>query len=142
MPKHKTKGSVAERRRRSDEAASRAEWRYEIERAEQEADSVPVLHNENGVTAETSAARRANGVGPDTVQAGMAVLSQVGEPIGKVNQVRADDFLLDRPNARALYVPFHACHSVEAGRLTLAVSGAQLEAQGWPELNVGDVLTD
>src|SRR3982074_2691898 len=49
---------------------------------------------------------KANTLGPDQVRLGMEVMSINGHSLGKVKEVRANDFLLDRPLARDLYVPY------------------------------------
>ena len=49
---------------------------------------------------------KANTLGPDQVHVGMEVVSIDGVTLGKVKEVRADDFLLDRPLARDLYIPY------------------------------------
>ena len=43
---------------------------------------------------------KANTLGPDQVRVGMEVMSINGHSLGKVKEVRANDFLLDRPLAR------------------------------------------
>ena len=86
---------------------------------------------------------KANTFGPDQVRVGMDVMSINGHPVGKVKEVRAEDFLLDRPLARALYVPFSFVLATEdyggsfrRGRtepteVVLSVSEEHLDNQGW-----------
>src|SRR5437588_12336820 len=86
---------------------------------------------------------KANSLGPDQVLVGMDVMSIDGHPVGKVKQVRTEDFLLDRPLARDLYVPFSFVLATEdyggtfrRGRtepteVVLSVSEEQLDKQGW-----------
>ena len=86
---------------------------------------------------------KANTMGPDQVLVGMDVMSIDGHPLGKVKQVRTEDFLLDRPLARDLYVPFSFVLATEdyggtfrRGRtepteVVLSVSEEQLDNQGW-----------
>ena len=86
---------------------------------------------------------KANTMGPDQVLVGMDVMSIDGRPVGKVKQVRTEDFLLDRPLARDLYVPFSFVLATEdyggtfrRGRtepteVVLSVSEEQLDNQGW-----------
>jgi len=73
----------------------------------------------------------------------MDVVSIDGERIGQVKEVREGDFLIDRPLARDLWVPFTAV--VEAGEhggafrrgptqpseVVLSVSAAHVDEQGW-----------
>jgi hypothetical protein len=87
---------------------------------------------------------KANRLGPDQIHVGMEVMSINGHPLGKVKEVRAEDFLLDRPLARDLYVPYSFVIGaedyggtfrrgpVEVTEVVLSVSEEHLDAQGWP----------
>ena len=87
---------------------------------------------------------KANTLGPDQIQVGMEVMSIDGHPVGRVKEVRAADFLLDRPLARDLYIPYSFVLATEdyggtfrRGRtepteVVLTVSEEHLENQGWP----------
>jgi hypothetical protein len=86
---------------------------------------------------------KASSPGPEQIHPGMDVVSIDGTRIGKVKEVRAGDFLIDRPLARDLWVPFTAV--VEAGEhggafrrgptqpseVVLGVSAAHVDEQGW-----------
>jgi hypothetical protein len=86
---------------------------------------------------------KANRLGPDQIHVGMDVMSIDGEPVGKVKEVRAEDFLLDRPMARDLYVPYSFVLAtedyggtfrrgpVEVTEVVLNVRGEHLDSQGW-----------
>src|ERR1700737_2484659 len=86
---------------------------------------------------------KANRLGPDQIHVGMEVMSIDGHAVGKVKEVRAEDFLLDRPLARDLYVPFAFVMGaedyggtfrrgpVEETEIVLSVSGSHLDNQGW-----------
>ena len=86
---------------------------------------------------------KANRLGPDQIQVGMGVVGIDGEPVGKVKEVRAETFLLDRPLAHDLWVPYSAVLGaqdyggkfrggrVEPTDVVLTVSGPYLDAQGW-----------
>jgi hypothetical protein len=88
---------------------------------------------------------KASSPGAEQIHPGMDVVSIDGERIGKVKEVRASDFLIDRPHARDLWAPFTAV--VEAGEhggtfrrgptqpseVVLGVSAAHVEDQGWPQ---------
>jgi hypothetical protein len=83
---------------------------------------------------------KASNIGADQIEVGLEVLGSDGQSVGKVKTVRQTDFVLDRPMARDLYVPFSAVRSVEAygerptraAEVVLNVSAAHLETQGWP----------
>ncbi len=87
---------------------------------------------------------KANTLGPDQVHVGMEVMSIDGHPVGKVKEVRAGHFLLDRPLARDLYVPFSFVMAAEdyggtfrrgpteETEVVLSVSEEHLDKQGWP----------
>jgi hypothetical protein len=86
---------------------------------------------------------KANTLGPEQIQVGMDVMSIDGHPLGKVKEVRPADFLLDRPLARDLYVPYSFVLAAEdyggtfrRGRtepteVLLSVSEGHLDNQGW-----------
>ncbi len=73
---------------------------------------------------------------PYQVQPGMEVVGSDIAFIGNVRDVRANDFLVDMPMRRDLYVPFTAIESVEqdaaAGRVVLNILASQVDAMGWP----------
>jgi hypothetical protein len=56
---------------------------------------------------------KASGPGPNQVQVGMNVNSIDGQRIGHVKEVRDQEFLVDRPMARDLWVPFEAVLATE-----------------------------
>jgi hypothetical protein len=86
---------------------------------------------------------KANTLGPDQIRVGMDVMSINGHAVGKVKEVRADDFLLDRPLARDLYVPFSFVMAAEdyggtfrrgptaPTEVVLSVSEEHIDNQGW-----------
>jgi hypothetical protein len=75
------------------------------------------------------------------VQVGMEVKSLDGEFIGRVKTIRGDEFLLDRPMARDLWVPLSAVLATEDSSpvhgpvapvaVVLEVSSAHVDRQGW-----------
>jgi hypothetical protein len=85
----------------------------------------------------------ANRIGPAQITVGMAVTSVDGERVGKVKEVGADEFLIDRPLARDLWVPYVAVLAAEGHGdgfrrtpttptdVVLTVSAAHVDAQGW-----------
>jgi len=85
---------------------------------------------------------KASAPGPQQIQVGMAVLTLEGERIGRVKTVEATEFLLDRPMAHDLWVPFNSVLAaedytsnfrgpVEPATVVLSVSGAHVDRQGW-----------
>jgi hypothetical protein len=82
---------------------------------------------------------KAGGPGAGQIEVGMKVIGIDGHVVGRVKAVRGADFLLDRPMARDLYVPFQFVLSVpDQGEkpskpleVVLTVSGAHLDGQGW-----------
>jgi len=86
---------------------------------------------------------KANTLGPDQVQVGMDVMSIDGHPVGRGREGRSNDFLLDRPLARDLYLRFSFVLAAEdyggtfrRGRtepteIVLSVSEEHVDNQGW-----------
>ncbi len=64
------------------------------------------------------------------IRPGMDVLGSDGERVGKVKDVRSDDFLLDRFGARDPYVPLTACHTADE-QVRLDVPSTDVDNQGW-----------
>jgi len=64
------------------------------------------------------------------VREGMEVTARDGERVGMVKEVRAGDFLVDRPMARDIYVPFSAC-KLEAGKVIIQIPANEISHQGW-----------
>jgi hypothetical protein len=84
----------------------------------------------------------ASGPGARQVHVGMEVTSIDGERIGRVKDVREQEFLIDRPMARDLWVPFEAVLAtedytsnyrgpVQPTQVVLSVSAAHVDRQGW-----------
>jgi hypothetical protein len=86
---------------------------------------------------------RANTFGPDQIQGGIDVSSVDGERIGKVKEVGATEFLVDRPLAHDLWVPISVILAVEdrggtfrrgptqPTEVVLNISAAHVDSQGW-----------
>src|ERR1700680_3057292 len=86
---------------------------------------------------------KASSPGQDQIKPGMEVVGIDGESISKVKTVRETEFLVDRPLARDLWVPFTSV--LEAGEqggafrrgprqpseVMLGVSAAHVDNQGW-----------
>ena len=85
---------------------------------------------------------KANNPG-DQIQIGMDVNTVDGQHLGKVKEIRGDEFLLDRPLARDLWVPLSSVMGTaeyrtnfrrgapEPEQVVLNVSAAHVESQGW-----------
>ncbi|HEY3062952.1 MAG TPA: hypothetical protein VGL99_28600 [Chloroflexota bacterium] len=81
----------------------------------------------------------ASSPGAGQIAIGMDVIGVDGENIGNVKEVRPNDFLLARPRARDLYVPYQFILSVpdrgekpvRPTEVVLTVSAASLDHQGW-----------
>ncbi len=65
------------------------------------------------------------------VRPGMEVVGADGKSAGHVKEVRRTDFLVARPLARDVYVPYDACKALEGERVTLTVAAGEVNDQGW-----------
>jgi hypothetical protein len=82
----------------------------------------------------------ANTPGPDQLRQGMDVFGADGELIGHVKEVRGQDFLVDRPVARDVYVPYSfvvdlpdRTESLGGGSVVrLSISSSHVDQQHWP----------
>lgn len=86
---------------------------------------------------------KANTLGPDQIHVGMHVTTLDGERIGTVKEVREDEFLVDRPLAHAVWVPYRFVLAAEGHGdgfrrtpprptdVVLTVSAAHIDAQRW-----------
>ena len=108
--------------------------------AEDVADSVTGVtdvHNRLRVS-ESGESRWAQGMSRESrlIRSGMNVVGTDGERIGQVKEVRGSDFLIDRPMARDVYVPFSACRTVSSNRVVLTIRADEVDNMGWanPEL--------
>ena len=104
--------------------------------AEDVAESVSgVLDVNNQLSVRNKGQYWGSSVSDRNVRIGMEVIGRDGEHAGEVKEVRANDFLVDRPMARDVYVPFSACE-ITHGRIHLNVLENEIEQQGWemPEL--------
>ena len=87
---------------------------------------------------------RASSPGAGQIDVDMPVVGKDGEPVGRVKEVRETDFLVDRPMAPDVYVPYGFVLAVEnqaarmrggpeqLGQVILTVSAAHVDTQGWP----------
>lgn len=67
------------------------------------------------------------------IRPGMIVIGRSGEKVGVIKEIRQQDFLLDRPMARDIYVPFSAWDRVEDDQLRLTVDAEAISQQGWEQ---------
>ncbi len=77
----------------------------------------------------TSRSSRAGGM-TEQVRTGMEVVGSRGAHIGTVKETRSSDFLVDRPAALDVFVPFDQCY-VEGDRVHLYIKADQVDDQGW-----------
>ncbi len=66
------------------------------------------------------------------VQRGMPVVGSDGGNVGLVKEVRDNDFLVDIPMHRDLYIPFSAVQNVEADQAVLNIPADQVSQMNWP----------
>src|SRR5438105_6709292 len=82
---------------------------------------------------------KASSPGAGQIDVGMDVLSVDGQSVGKVKEVRATDFLLDRAVGHDVYVPYQFVLSVpdrgekpsRPTEVLLTVSAAHIDSQDW-----------
>lgn len=65
------------------------------------------------------------------IRIGMDVVGANNEKIGEVKEVRQDDFLVDRPRRRDVYVPLGAVRSVSHNRIILHIRDFEVNDQNW-----------
>lgn len=70
------------------------------------------------------------------IREGMQVVGSDEKNVGEVKEVRRSDFLVDRPLARDVYIPYEAVQAASGDRVTIAVPAGEVNDQGWanPEL--------
>jgi hypothetical protein len=69
--------------------------------------------------------------GLELLQPGAEVVGSDGTQVGTVKEVRGSDFLVNRPMARDIYIPFSAA-SADGGRVTLRVPASEVDHMNWP----------
>jgi hypothetical protein len=72
-------------------------------------------------------------IDPTRITAGMSVVSSEGNEAGIVKEVRANHFLLDRPVARDVYLPYTTIQDAAGETVTLNISGGQIDDLGWAD---------
>jgi hypothetical protein len=63
----------------------------------------------------------------------MEVVGSDGDRVGTVKQIRENDFLVNRPLQRDVYVPFDAVKDVANGKVVLTVQAGQVDNMNWPK---------
>ena len=79
-------------------------------------------------------------VDPRFIQVGMGVVGTDGEVVGTVKEVRATDFLVDRPLARDVYVPIEFVQAIIDAtasdpvdpHVVLTIRAASVDDTDWP----------
>jgi hypothetical protein len=64
------------------------------------------------------------------IRQGMDVVDSNGSKIGQVKEVRDNDFLVDRPMAQDIYIPFNACKAAQ-DQVVLNISSNMIDQQHW-----------
>lgn len=67
------------------------------------------------------------------MQPGMPVVGSDMKNVGLVKEVRDDDFLVDIPMHRDLYIPFSAVQNVEDDQAVLNIPAHQVSQMNWPK---------
>ena len=66
------------------------------------------------------------------VNVGMQVVGTDGGNIGTVKEVRDNDFLVNIPMHRDVYVPYNAIQNVTGNTVALNIPSNQVNNMGWP----------
>lgn len=75
------------------------------------------------------------------VREGMQVAGSDEKSIGQVKEVRRSDFLVDRPLARDVYVPYEAVQSASRDRVIITVPAGEVNDQGWANPDLTEAPT-
>lgn len=71
--------------------------------------------------------------GHDQIHEGMEVLGADQQRVGQVIEVRASDFVIERPQQGAVAVPFGAIADVAAQQVVLTISADHVDTIKWPQ---------
>jgi hypothetical protein len=66
------------------------------------------------------------------ITVGMQVVGTDGGNIGTVKEVRNNDFLVNIPMHRDVYVPYNAVQNVTGNTVALNIPSNQINNMGWP----------
>jgi ferritin-like metal-binding protein YciE len=101
----------------------------------------PQMQNQSPGTVNPQAPNQPSIMGNSSVksqlQEGMQVVGSDMSNVGRVRDIRENDFLIDIPMHRDLYVPFSAIQSVDADRVVLNIPGDQIYDKDWPKPALG-----
>ena len=130
-------GSVPARRQKwlAEEAVERV---YGVRDINNDIKVKPSHPSSGSYTATTYAVGVAYGTSPSlgrfdrvALYKGMQVVGSDSNRVGKIKEVRADDFLVDRPMAVDLFLPFSAVRRVHEDQAILEVPAEEVDALGW-----------
>ena len=65
------------------------------------------------------------------IEVGMQVVGSDVENIGRVKEVRSDDFLVDIPMRRDLYVPLSSIRGVTGNQIMLNITADRIHSMNW-----------
>lgn len=71
--------------------------------------------------------------GYDQIHEGMEVLGADQKRVGQVTQVRASDFVIERPQQQAIAVPFGAVGDVAGHQVVLTITADHVDTIKWPQ---------
>ncbi|MGN6755525.1 MAG: DUF2382 domain-containing protein [Thermomicrobiales bacterium] len=134
-----------------DQTTARQEVRDTVRKQDVEVDQSryrearPAKDAATSATAETAAGAAAMTTPPTTsaesveaamsprgqVQMGLDVIGADNAMVGRVKEVRANDFLVDRSMQRDIYVPFTAVQDVNQSGVMLTVASNEVDDQDW-----------
>ncbi len=66
------------------------------------------------------------------VHLGMSVIGAHGHHVGEVKGIRQDDFLVNRPHARDVYVPFNFIENMTGNQILLRIPADVIDNMDWP----------
>lgn len=66
------------------------------------------------------------------VQNGMQVVGSDAADIGRVKEVRSNDFLVDIRMHRDLYIPYGAVQNISQNQVILNIPASQVQNMNWP----------
>jgi len=69
---------------------------------------------------------------PWQIRETMDIVGSDGEKVGTVKAVHGTDFVLNRPRAGDLFVPFSAVRTVDGERVMLGIRADEVDRQHWP----------
>jgi hypothetical protein len=70
---------------------------------------------------------------PWKIRVGLEVVGSDRESVGQVKEIRQTDFLVHRPLAPDVYVPFEACQAIFHDLVILAIPAGEVDNQAWAQ---------